>query len=144
MSEEKVEGLGRGALLSRLTLAEGQVAALMRPMVYIAAHVAHEANRAYCIHMGDTSQVCWSDAPQWQKDSAIAGVVKLVENPKSTPKEMHESWMSLKLSEGWTYGEVKDAEAKTHPCMVPYEELSKVQQFKDALFSAVVRSALGI
>lgn len=35
---------------------------------------AHEVNRAYCASIGDHSQPAWEDAPQWQKDSAIAGV----------------------------------------------------------------------
>jgi len=38
------------------------------------ARVAHEANRAYCESIGDTSQVRWEDAPQWQRDSALKGV----------------------------------------------------------------------
>jgi hypothetical protein len=52
--------------------------------------------------------------------------------------------MAQKKREGWVYGEEKNAEEKTHPCMVPYDQLPKEQQFKDALFGAVVRSVLGI
>jgi hypothetical protein len=37
------------------------------------------------------------------------------------------------------YGEVKDAVAKTHPCMVPYDDLPEFQRKKDALFLAIVR-----
>jgi hypothetical protein len=36
------------------------------------------------------------------------------------------------------YGEVKDAEKKTHPCIVPYKDLPPEQQAKDHLFKAVV------
>ena len=38
------------------------------------AKVAHEVNRAYCEALGDTSQLSWEDAPEWQKASARAGV----------------------------------------------------------------------
>jgi len=38
------------------------------------AEVCHEVNRAYREALGDTSQVSWLEAPQWQRDSAIAGV----------------------------------------------------------------------
>jgi hypothetical protein len=41
---------------------------------------------------------------------------------------------------GWTYGQVKGAHAKTHPCCVPYEELPVEQRRKDALFKAIVAS----
>jgi hypothetical protein len=35
---------------------------------------------------------------------------------------------------------VKDAELKTHPCLVPFEELPKFQQQKDRLFRAIVKA----
>ena len=38
------------------------------------AIICHEANRAYCKTLGDDSQLPWADAPQWQRDSIIAGV----------------------------------------------------------------------
>ncbi|WP_018865117.1 RyR domain-containing protein [Thioalkalivibrio sp. ARh3] len=101
------------------------------------ARVAHEANRAYCLSIGDDSQPTWEDAPEWQRDSAVAGVIAHLERDL-TPEESHESWMRHKAEDGWVYGEEKDPEAKTHPCMVPYEQLPEEQQAKDALFSAVV------
>lgn len=105
------------------------------------AQVCHEANRAYCLAVGDDSQPRWEDAPQWQRDSAVAGVQLHLEKPM-TPRESHEAWMAHKQAEGWVYGERKDADAKTHPCMVPYDDLPDEQRRKDELFGAVV-SALG-
>ncbi|XUM24954.1 RyR domain-containing protein [Bradyrhizobium oligotrophicum S58] len=46
--------------------------------------------------------------------------------------------MADKLRAGWVHGEVKDADAKTHPCIVPFDQLPRVQQAKDKLFRAVV------
>jgi hypothetical protein len=46
--------------------------------------------------------------------------------------------MADKVAAGWHYGEVKDAEAKTHPCMVAYEELPFEQRVKDHVFRAIV------
>jgi hypothetical protein len=48
--------------------------------------------------------------------------------------------MEHKEKYGWVYGEVKDAEKKTHPCMVPYEKLPIEQRVKDYLFKAVIDS----
>jgi hypothetical protein len=104
------------------------------------ALVAHEINRAYCVAIGDTSQTSWDDAPEWQKTSAVNGVNFHLENPNAGADSSHNSWMKEKVDGGWVYGEVKDAEAKTHPCIVPFESLSKEQQAKDYLFRQVVHS----
>ncbi len=100
------------------------------------ASVCHEANRAYCLTQGDISQLPWTEAPKWQRESAMLGVQKALEG--ATPRELHESWMAQKVADGWVYGDVKDADKKTHPCMVPYYDLPAEQQRKDALFRAVV------
>ena len=104
------------------------------------AMVAHEANRAYCAAIGDTSQPEWDAAPQWQKDSAMLGVKLHVENPAAGAEASHESWMAQKLSEGWKYGPEKDPLNKEHPCIKPFDELPNEQQLKDYLFRAVVHA----
>jgi hypothetical protein len=103
------------------------------------ARVAHEVNRAYCQALGDTSQPTWDDAPAWQKDSALNGV-RLHVSGDHGPEASHESWMAQKIAEGWIYGEKKDPEAKTHHCLVPFNQLPREQQAKDFLFRAVVHA----
>jgi hypothetical protein len=102
------------------------------------ARAAHEANRAYCIAIGDTSQVPWESAPEWQRISARNGVVGALGG--NTPEQSHESWLAEKTATGWTFGDVKDPIAKTHPCFVPYAELPREQRQKDAIFTTVARS----
>lgn len=104
------------------------------------ARVAHQINLAYCASLGDTSQPSWADAPDWQKQSALAGVDMHLANPDATPEQSHESWLAQKVADGWVYGEVKDADAKTHPCCLPYEDLPPEQKAKDYLFRAVVHA----
>jgi len=104
------------------------------------AKTCHAVNKAFCEHLGDTSQPTWEEAPDWQKQSAMNGVRYHLENPDSKPSDSHNNWMSEKKADGWVYGEVKDPEKKEHPCLVEYEELPKDQQAKDSLFIAVVRS----
>lgn len=111
-------------------------------LIHQIAKTCHEVNRAYCQFLGDHSQPEWAEAPQWQRDSAIAGVHQLFAQPDATPQFMHECWRKRKLAEGWTYGFEKDAEKKTHPALMPFEQLPKDQQAKDWLFAAVVRSFL--
>lgn len=108
-----------------------------------AARTAHEVNRAYCAGLGDDSQLPWDEAPQWQRDSAMAGAA-LVAEGEEDPAAMHRSWSDEKVKAGWVYGEAKDAEKKTHPCLVPYGQLPGSQRAKDALFVIAVTGCLGI
>lgn len=102
------------------------------------AKVHHEVSRGICLAMGDESQVSWEDAPEWHRDSVLAGVEMHLANPDATPAESHEAWMLQKAEDGWVLGEKKDEEAKTHPLMVPYHDLPPDQQAKDYAFKAVV------
>lgn len=113
-------------------------------LIYKAAEAAHEANRVYCLSLGDDSQVPWVEAEAWQRMSAIEGVYAIKRNPDSTPADNHANWLAHKESEGWIWGETKDPEAKMHPCMVPYDELPEEQKLKDELFGSVVRAVLGL
>lgn len=101
------------------------------------ARAAHEANRAYCIALGDTSQPAWDDAPEWQRTSARNGVRGALGG--NTPEQSHESWLAEKAAAGWKYGPVKDPEKREHPCFVPYADLPPAQRAKDHVFVTVVR-----
>ena len=104
------------------------------------AKIAHEINRAYCASIGDDSQPSWENAPEWQRVSAINGVRFHSENPNATPEASRNNWLKEKAGAGWKYGEVKDPEAKTHPCFLPYSELPQEQRSKDYLFHQVCHS----
>jgi hypothetical protein len=104
------------------------------------AIVCHVANRAWCAMHGDLSQPNWLDAPQWQRDSAMDGVVHALTFPDAKPEDSHNNWLMNKKAEGWVYGPTKNTDAKTHPCIVPFDELPEWQQKKDALFLAIVRA----
>lgn len=46
-------------------------------------------------------------------------------------KNVHETWAKYRLSEGWTYGPRRDDELKTHPCLVPYDQLPEEEKNYD-------------
>ena len=108
----------------------------------LVAEVAHEANRAYCKSIGDFSQASWKEAPKWQKDSAINGVIFTIKNGDISPEDSHKNWFKHKQESGWVFGEKKDEKLKTHPCMVAYEELPKSQRSKDYIYQAVVKTLI--
>lgn len=102
------------------------------------ARVCHEANRELQSVLGEEMNDAWDDLDQEMKDSAIDGVRNA--RAGATPEESHENWLRFKEGQGWTYGEVKDFEAKTHPCFVPYADLPEEQKVKDHLFTAIVKA----
>jgi hypothetical protein len=108
------------------------------------AAVAHAVNRAYCEALGDASQPAWNDAPDWQRESAIAGVGFVLSNPDAPPEASHDNWAKQKFADGWTWGPFKNAEIKQHPCLLAFNDLPQEQRAKDYLFRAVVRELAAI
>jgi hypothetical protein len=104
------------------------------------ARVCHEVNRAYCQALGDSSQLPWEIAPQWQRDSAINGVAFHLASPLAVPEDSHAEWMRNKTADGWKWGPAKDEAKKEHNCIVPYAELPVEQKAKDYIFRAVVHA----
>jgi len=105
---------------------------------YSIAKVCHEANKSWCELNFDYSQKSWAEAEQRQRDSALKGVEFRINNPNAPESAQHDSWMQDKINDGWIYGKEKNPEAKTHPCIVPFEQLPLFQQKKDKLFCAIV------
>lgn len=46
-------------------------------------------------------------------------------------ENVHDVWARRRISEGWSYGDVKDSNAKTTPCLVPYSELPEEEKEYD-------------
>lgn len=103
------------------------------------ACVCHEANRGLQRAMptsGIPVAEQWDLFPADQQVGVISGVRKA--QAGATPEELHEAWCSDKVADGWSFGLMKSAEQKTHPCLLPYSELPEVQKVKDRLFAAIV------
>ena len=103
------------------------------------AKICHEANRQYCIDNQLKTHAKWDKLPDEMQESVVAGVAKIVGDPKITAEEMHEAWVDYKAEEGWIYGDEIDAKYKTHPNMLKWKKLSKVERGKDKLFLATVK-----
>jgi len=106
------------------------------------AEMCHWANRSWCHMNGDDSQPKWDDAPDWMKDSAIAGIKFLLNNPRATPEDQHEAWCQHKYADGWKLGATKDPDKKEHPCLVTYHELPLEQQVKDSIYQGVAKGMI--
>lgn len=53
---------------------------------------------------------------------------------KADARELHEDWVQAYVKMGWVYGPVRDSFEKTHPDMVPYDELGQLERDKDGVF----------
>lgn len=85
--------------------------------------------------------------PWSQRDEAFRvqflSVIEMMTGPdrKSSPEELHDDWVRAYEAMGWRFGWERDPEAKTHPDMVPFEDLAFHEQIKDAVFVALCEIA---
>ncbi|MGA8034915.1 MAG: RyR domain-containing protein [Candidatus Acidiferrales bacterium] len=88
------------------------------------------ADTAYVPHPIDTSQI------------SLAHLEPLLEQ---LAKNAHEMWSQKRLEDGWTYGPERNDKLKTHPSLVPYEELSESEKSYDrALVNEALKSILSL
>ena len=46
-------------------------------------------------------------------------------------RNVHEVWAGSRMAQGWTHGAQRDDARKTHPCLVPYDELPETEKEYD-------------
>ena len=63
--------------------------------------------------------------------SAIELPQELLDLAQVISKNVHEVWSVSRMSEGWTYGPVRNDEKRETPCLVPFEELSDEEKAYD-------------
>ena len=56
---------------------------------------------------------------------------ELEELAEQMSKNVHEVWAETRIKQGWTYGEERNDELKTHPCLIPYENLPEEEKDYD-------------
>lgn len=56
---------------------------------------------------------------------------ELVELTEKIAENVHENWSAARIAQGWSYGESRDDQKKTTPCLVPYSELAEVEKEYD-------------
>ncbi|MBQ2798487.1 MAG: Ryanodine receptor Ryr [Ruminiclostridium sp.] len=53
---------------------------------------------------------------------------EITELTEQIAENVHENWAKGRIADGWVYGEKRDDEKKTTPCLVPYDELSETEK----------------
>lgn len=46
-------------------------------------------------------------------------------------RNVHEVWAANRIKEGWKFGNKRDDIMKTHPCLIPYDELPEIEKEYD-------------
>jgi len=81
----------------------------------------------------------WEDRDEKFKKQMIDVVRRYIESDQlPSPEEAHNSWMKAYLDMGWKYGEARDTEKKTHPDLLPFDQLPRDERDKDAIFLSLV------
>ncbi len=60
----------------------------------------------------------------WLPEDLLALTEEIAEN-------VHNVWAAGRISEGWTYGQVKDVNKRTTPLLVPYDKLPEGEKDYD-------------
>lgn len=73
-------------------------------------------DQPYIPHPVDTSKVSLADIQPLLEDLA---------------RNAHEIWAQKRIQDGWVYGQQRDDAKRTHPCLVPYEQLPESEKEYD-------------
>ncbi len=106
------------------------------------AKICHQVNRDYCINEQLEAPPEWDDLPANIQESIVSGVAEVIADPKITPTQIHQMWCDYKEKEGWKYALNKDLKLKTHPNLVPFDKLPKLEKEKDRLFIRTVKQEM--
>lgn len=77
----------------------------------------HPSEKNYLPSPLDTAEIALSD--------------DLVGLTEEMARNVHDVWAQSRLSQGWRYGEARNDRDKTHPCLIPYEELPEEEKEYD-------------
>lgn len=69
--------------------------------------------------------------PQPVDTSDVLLPAELDELVEKIAKNVHDVWAQSRIEQGWTYGTERNDALKTHPCLIPYEELPEVEKAYD-------------
>jgi RyR domain len=67
---------------------------------------------------------------------------ELLELTELLARHLHDTWVRLRVSEGWTLGPTRNDERKEHPCLIPYEQLPEAEKELDRQMTRATLSTL--
>ena len=114
-----------------------RVAVLRARFVYEAARLEAEVSSRLIVPEP------WHQREEPFKAQFVETIARIcVDGYETTPEAEHASWMRAYEAMGWVWGPVRDRATKTHPGLVPYNDLSLAEREKDAVFVDLCRLAV--
>lgn len=113
--------------------------ALMEHTVWILRQLTRRKAGQFLLHMVNIIADKFSlDLPWRTPLEGLCGSLQAVSLPAELgplvelmAENVHDVWMKTRLEQGWTYGEERNDLLKTHPCLVPYDELPESEKIYD-------------
>jgi len=72
--------------------------------------------------------------PAFRKNMIRAVAKQCGKGRLTSPKALHDAWVVAYKKMGWRHGCYRDVRLKTHPDMVPFNKLGRLEQEKDWVF----------
>lgn len=82
--------------------------------------------------------VTWAQLTDADKERSVRALEELLDSDPRTPEGYHQLWWDLKIEAGWSHGEIYCDKNLTHPCLVPFDQLTETEQIKDKIWGALV------
>ena len=58
---------------------------------------------------------------------------------------VHDVWAAQRIADGWRFGKARDDISKSHPCLVPYDELPETEKTYDrVMVEQVIKAAVAL
>ena len=87
------------------------------------AAVAHNVLRVHNKAIGRMG-ISWLDLPHFERDCLRGSVIYAMTNRGASAEQLQQAWCIERMADGWTYGTAFDLDAKQHPALLPFGELS--------------------
>lgn len=112
---------------------------ISQKLLYMLAESCHEATKVISEQILSEEKKEWKLIDSKTKAKLLNAVNRAIEEKITDPAIAHANWITDMEKDGWQYGDKLDEENKTHPCMVPYDQLPVGQQTKDYIFLAILK-----
>ena len=106
--------------------------------MYHAFNLGHQA-----VAGDDMPAQPWPYLPRSSREVTVAAVARIRHGGVTTARQHHEHWYRTMTGRGYTWGERKDHERKTHPAMLPWKQLPERYREKARMFVLITRGLLG-
>jgi len=113
-----------------------------RMNLFHVAMIAWEAYRNYLDIIGELPAPPWLAADNSKREQFVNGVKFHAENPNATPADSHEHWRKYMEARGYQYGDERNIKEKTHPAMIPFNQLPPELQAPHHLFASICKSMI--